>query len=291
MWHLDAYGNLLAPVSIESFTKEPTGIAAWVTPSGAQHLFITDDDQQKIFEIDAANPTVVLNSFLTTSFGCVDPEDITINPNNGNLFVMSENDHKIYEITQSGTKVATTTLPNTFVPHTDPLAEDAGAEAIAYDPVKDVFWVTGGFSPDIFEVSRSGQILNMINVLEQYPNPSLLNQPQGVYLKGIELAPSSDGSGHLSLWVTDYGRDQYPDGRVFEILLPDLAPGASVATTSSVAIQQAASPQSTLQQPDLLPHSAPHLLESSGHSHQFLGGLMHEPVHDWVSFHHPDYLI
>ena len=71
-------------------------------------------------------------------------------------------------------------------------------EAVAYDPVKDVFWVSGGFNPDIFEISRSGQILNVINVLKQYPNPSLVGTAQGVYLKGLELAPSSDGSGHYS---------------------------------------------------------------------------------------------
>ena len=120
-------GICSARISLEGFTHEPTGVAVYVTPTGAQHLFITDDNAQKIFEVDAANPTVALRSFSTTKFGAVDPEDISINPNNGNLFVMSENDHTIYEITQAGTLVTKTVLPDTFVPHADPNAADAGA--------------------------------------------------------------------------------------------------------------------------------------------------------------------
>jgi Ca2+-binding RTX toxin-like protein len=55
---------------------------------------------------------------------------------------------------------------------------------------------------------------------DQYHNANGLR----VYAKGLELGPSSDGSGMLSLWVTDYGLDQTADGRLIEILLNRTAP-------------------------------------------------------------------
>jgi Ca2+-binding RTX toxin-like protein len=190
-------------------------VAVLVTPTGEQHLFISDDDAQRIYEVDAANPGVVLSSFSTTAFGAVDPEDLSINPNNGNLFVLSENDHRIYEITQQGKLVSTVELPSTFMPIPDPNAKDSGAEGLAYDAARDAFYVGGGFSTEIFVVSRAGTIVDSINILAQYPNVNGLR----VYTKGLGLGPSSDGSGNLSLWVTDYGKDQVADGRLIEIML------------------------------------------------------------------------
>jgi hypothetical protein len=129
----------------------------------------------------------------------------------------------------------------------------------------------------------------MINVLEQYPNPSLIGTPQGVYLKGIELAPSSDGSGHLSLWVTDYGRDQYPDGRVFEILLPDMAPGAPVASASSMANQAIALPHASAPDHASLLHGTHGMMESSDF-HGRMGPPIHDWVHEWASVHDTDFV-
>jgi Ca2+-binding RTX toxin-like protein len=220
MFKLDAEGHLVAGVSLTSFTKEPTGVAVWVTATGAQHLFFTDDNTKRVYEVDAAKPGVVLRSFSTTTFGCADPEDISINPNNGNLFILSENDHRIYEVTQAGALVSTIRLPDTFVPIPDPNASDSGAEGLAYDAKNDVFYVVGGWSTDIFVVNRSGQVVDTIDILAQYPNANGLR----VYGKGLELGPSSDGSGNLSLWVTDYGIDQKADGRLFEIMLDRPAP-------------------------------------------------------------------
>lgn len=228
MFDLDGRGSLATPMSLTSFTKEPTGVAAWVTPSGAQHYFITDDNEQRVFEVDAANPGVVIRSFSTRTFGCVDPEDISINPNNGNLFILSENDHRIYEVTQTGQLVSTVELPSKFMPIADPNAQDSGAEGLAYDAARDVFYIGGGFSTEIFVVSRAGLVVDTINILNQYPNANGLR----VYTKGLELGPSSDGSGNLSLWVTDYGLDQVADGRVIEIMLNQPAQVAPSPTQS-----------------------------------------------------------
>jgi Ca2+-binding RTX toxin-like protein len=222
MFKLNGDADLLAGINLTGFTKEPTGIAVWNDPTGSTLLFITDDNRQRVYVVDAANPTVTLRSFSTTNFGCQDPEDISINPVNGNLFVLSENDRRIYEVTQKGVLVATIQMPSWFAPIPDPNAEDSGAEGLAYDAERDLFYVSGGFSEDIFVLNRAGEIVETITVLseDQYHNANGLR----VYAKGLELGPSSDGSGMLSLWVTDYGLDQTDDGRLFEIMLDRVAP-------------------------------------------------------------------
>jgi Ca2+-binding RTX toxin-like protein len=222
MFKLDGDANLLSGINLTGFTKEPTGIAVWNDPAGSTLLFITDDNRQRVYVVDAANPTVVLRSFSTTNFGCQDPEDISINPANGNLFVLSENDRRIYEVTQKGVLVSTIQMPSWFAPIPDPNAGDSGAEGLAYDAERDLFYVSGGFSEDIFVLNRAGQIVETISVLaqDQYHNANGLR----VYAKGLELGPSSDGSGMLSLWVTDYGLDQTADGRLIEIMLDRPAP-------------------------------------------------------------------
>jgi Ca2+-binding RTX toxin-like protein len=185
----------------------------WVNATGGQRLFITDDNTKRVYEVDAENPGVVLRSFSTTTFGCQDPEDISINPVNGNLFILSENDRRIYEVTQAGALVATIQLPSYFAPIPDPNASDSGAEGLAYDYERDVFYVVGGWSTDIYVVNRAGQVIETIDVLKDYDNAGGLR----VYSKGLELGPSSNDPTKLSLWVTDYGIDQKADGRLIEI--------------------------------------------------------------------------
>ena len=126
LFSLNGQAQLNSGISLTGFTREPTGIAVWVNAAGGQRLFITDDNTKRVYEVDAANPGVVLRSFSTTTFGCQDPEDISINGANGNLFILSENDRRIYEVTQAGVLVATIQLPSYFAPIPDP---NAGTQA------------------------------------------------------------------------------------------------------------------------------------------------------------------
>jgi Ca2+-binding RTX toxin-like protein len=239
MFKINGQGQLETGVSLTSFTKEPTGIAVWVNSAGGERLFITDDNTRRVYEVDADNPGVVLRSFSTTTFGCADPEDISINPANGNLFILSENDRRIYEVTQAGVLVATIQLPNDFAPIPDPNAADSGAEGLAYDAERDVFYVAGGWSTDIFVVNRAGEVIDQIDVLANYPNAGGLR----VYAKGLELGPSSEDPTKLSLWVTDYGIDQKADGRVLEIMFdrdvppPPVPPEVLTGTSGNDELQ------------------------------------------------------
>ncbi len=203
--------------SLQSFTKEPTGI---VFNSVDGFLYISDDNLKKIFKVDPDNPGVQLGSFSTNSFA-VDCEDVGYDPVTNHLFIMNGGgggaaENTIVETTTGGTVIQSMKLP----------AAISDAEAIAYDYINQVFYVSGTFSADIFVVSRDGKtILDTITILEDYRNPITDTR---VRPKGLTLAPSSDpndDSSVMSLWVADYGKDQVMDGRIFEL---QLSPGSSL---------------------------------------------------------------
>ncbi len=210
---------------MRAFTSEPTGLTIW-----QDRLYITDDNRQMVWVVDKDNPTAVLPglSFSTTPFGGNDPEDLSVNPNNGNLFLLNEKNKTIYELelTSNGPRVVDTIV----MP--DPLKTTSmGAEGMVYDAENDQFYVCAGFSAKIYIVSRDGQLLGEIDDLTHFPNDGGYR----VFPKGLELAPSSDGSGHLSLWVTDYGRDQVADGRLFEIILDRPAQPSGTSTSTAMS--------------------------------------------------------
>lgn len=211
LFTLSQTGTFDQATSLRSFTDEPTGLA--YNPNNG-HLYISDDDKDGIFEVDPNNPGVALNFFSTRAYA-TDAEDVAYDPVSDHLLIMEGgtgelNAATVFETTTSGTLVQSIVLPSTIV---DP-------EAIAYDPVHQVFYVTGGSARDIWVVSRDGQtILNTITVME-----TMTNTLSGttVHPKGLLIAPSSDPNddpGTMSLYVADYGGQHITDGRIYEIQL------------------------------------------------------------------------
>ena len=235
LWKLQPDGTLLQSFSLLNFTHEPTGLAF---DSSTGRLYIPDDDEFKMFWVDPGNPTVKLGEFDLKPLGCNDPEDVAVNPNNGHLFIIngSAGGRLLVEVNNTGTQVfSSIVLP----------AEIKDAEALGYDASHDVFYVGGGFSPDIWVVDRSGNILQKLDVLEGYRNPV---GPTSAHVKDLELAPSSDPNddpGTLNLYVADYGNSHVSDGRLLEIANPFFmnAPASLISTNSSTTVQ---SPQGSM---------------------------------------------
>jgi len=69
LFALNGEAQLTGGLSLTGVTREPTGIAVWVNAAGGQRLFITDDDTKRVYEVDAANPSILLRSLSTTTFG------------------------------------------------------------------------------------------------------------------------------------------------------------------------------------------------------------------------------
>jgi hypothetical protein len=198
--------------SLLSLTKEPTGLAFDPTTG---RLLVSDDSAYKVHWVDPANPTVKLGEFLTKPLGGSDPEDLAVDPLTGRLFICNGNGNTntpgIIEVDRFGTTVfSTIAMPSAI---TDP-------EALVYDAVHNVFFVSGKFSSKIWVLDRSGAILDTISVLDGF------RRADGTRAKvaDLELAPSSDPNDaptKMSLYVADYGVDQVADGRLFEINLGD----------------------------------------------------------------------
>jgi hypothetical protein len=208
LWAFGRDGTLRATYSMP-FTTEATGLA--IDPSSG-FMYISDDDQFKVYWVDPANPAVKLGEFATRPLGGDDPEDVAFDPNTGHLFICNGGapySRSIVETNVTGTQVySTLVLP----------AEIADPEAFAYDSLENVFYVGGGFSDNIWKVARDGTILDVIDVLHKYYHPTFNTR---VNVKDIELAPASDGSGEIHLYVADFGSDKATDGRLFEIDIRD----------------------------------------------------------------------
>ncbi|WP_146587705.1 hypothetical protein [Puniceibacterium confluentis] len=194
------------------FTPEATGLAI---DGNLNRMYITDDDAASVFVVDPSDPTTLLWSLNVENLGSDDTEDVAVDPATGNLFIINGFSQSIQELSldhvgQTGTLVNTLVL-------SDPEIRDP--EAIAYDPVHNVFLVGGGFSADIWIVDRNGDTLAKIDLLEGYRNDHV---PGGsgtirTNVKDIELAPASDGSGATHIYVADFGNSHVLDGRLIEI--------------------------------------------------------------------------
>lgn len=215
LWNLQPDGTLVQSFSLLNFTDEPTGLA--FDPSTGR-LYLSDDDQYKIFWVDPANPTAKLGESADTRLvNIVDPEDVAVNPNNGHLFIVNGTGNSSqggpYGAAIVETNAEVTTVYNVIqLP-----AEITDPEALAYDATNDVFYVGGGFSSKIWVIDHSGNTLQVLDVLSGYRHETN-NTAAGV--KDLVLAPSSDPNddpGILNLYVADYGASHVSDGRMLEI--------------------------------------------------------------------------
>ena len=91
-------------------------------------------------------------------------------------------------------------------------------EALAFDSENNVFYVGGGFSDLIWKLDRNGNVIDTITALTDLRSA---DHDYRVAVKDIEIAPASDGSGEMHLYVADYGNSHVADGRLIEIDLGD----------------------------------------------------------------------
>jgi hypothetical protein len=216
LWAVRPDGTFVESFDLLDFTDEPTGLAY---DSTLDRLYISDDDQYRVFWVDPNNPTVMLGqSADTRGVGIIDPEDLAVNPTNGHLFIVNGTGNSagggalgaaIVETNSEVTEVYDViSLPPEVI---DP-------EALGYDAVRDVFYaVGGGFSANVWVVDRSGNILEVLDVLAGYRHETNNTRTS---VKDIDFAPSSDPSddpGKINLYVADYGWSHVSDGRMLEI--------------------------------------------------------------------------
>jgi hypothetical protein len=213
LFELNLDGTLQSGGAIPlGFSTKPAGLA--YDPSTGL-MYISDDERLEMQIVNPANPTVEVGHFSLTALGCDDTEDVTVNPNNGHVFVVNGGDFghpKIVETDGTGSQIFSV-IDLTAAVKGQPIGSP---EAAVYDPAHDVFFVAGN-NYDIKVVNRSGTVLDDITVLSNYRN-AIGNV--GTDIQALTLAPSSDPNddpAKLNLYVADQGLINTNDGRLIEI--------------------------------------------------------------------------
>ena len=215
------------------WSKEPTGVAY---RPGTDTLFVSDDDQDRIFQVRrgadgrfGTGDDGALTSFSTAGIGNTDPEDVAVDMDvttDGNLLVVDGKNKEVFEYSPGADRVFGTS--DDAVVQFDVYRHGArDPEGIVHHPGRNTVLVLDGRTNKIYEVTRRGELLNVISIVAANP----------VKAAGIALAPASDGSGAQNLYIVDRGVDNNVDpgendGRFYEmsVAFPPLGGGTDPGT-------------------------------------------------------------
>lgn len=219
-------GNLLNFGSTIAYSNEPTGLT---TNSANGHVFISDDVDDQIFEIDpgvdgsyGTGDDIFVNSFDTTNFGSFDPEGVAFVSGPDSLFIADGTNNEIYQVTTAG--VLQSQFDTASLGLEDP-------EGIVYNPDTGNLLIVGDPEELVFEVTTNGNLVQVIDVSVIEPEKSA----------GIVYAPNSQDPSQMSIYVADRGIDNNVDpnendGKVYEFSIEFPTPGIYVTTTGSGSV-------------------------------------------------------
>jgi hypothetical protein len=212
-------------------SSEPTGISY----TGSR-ILTSDDDKDMIFIFNTGSDGRWVSgqdpapASFSTATADGDAEDLTVDMDltaNGHIVVIDGVDKDVYEY---GPMNGTYGLVSRF---------DVGQygaldpEGIEYHAGRDTLLVLDSGSKRVYEVSRRGALLNVINI----------SAAPVVQAAGITLAPASNGSGGQNMYIVDRGVDNNTnpnenDGRFYEMTVPlpplsggDITPPTVTATS------------------------------------------------------------
>lgn len=202
--------------SATEYSKEPTGLG--FDPSG-NRLFVSDDNKDEIYEVHPGpdgrfgTGDDVTTSFDTEVFGSTDPEGVEFDPETGDLFIVDGLGTQVYRVRPGpnglfdgvGNDDVVTSFDLEILGSSDP-------EGIGLDPVRGVLIVVDKPSALVFEVTKTGQLVRIIDISAADPHLAA----------GIALAPGSLVPTDSNLYVVDRGVDNSEDpnqndGRIHEL--------------------------------------------------------------------------
>jgi hypothetical protein len=243
LFQVTAQGALTATGDTTGYSSEPTGLA--FDPSTG-HLFVSDDIQFEVFEIDAGPDEgfgtaddVVVTSFGTRAFGNDDPEDIAFDTTSGDLFLADGLGNEVFRVSPGLNDVFDGVPPSgdDVVSHFDVALFGAqDSEGLGYDAARDTLLVADRTTDTIYEMSKDGFLVNAIDI-----SAAAANDPADVV-----LAPGSSDPGRMNLYIVARGEDNdgdpfENDGMLYEMSvdLPpvgNLAPIADAGSNISVTL-------------------------------------------------------
>jgi len=213
LWDITLTGTIVGKANTLAYSNEPTGVAY---NSANRHIYITDDDQKRVYDIGPGTDGIYFTSddtrtfFSTTGFGSNDPEGATVA--NGELYIADGTALKIFHTSLTGTLIGSFAV-NAQAP--DP-------EGVAYYGGTNTLYIADMYYKRVVEYSMTGAYIRTININAANPvNPG-----------DLAFAPTSsttDSQYNYNLYVVDRGIDNGTnpgenDGKVYELSIPGLPP-------------------------------------------------------------------
>jgi cell wall assembly regulator SMI1 len=216
--------NLAKPPQGPGFTNEPTGIS--VNPAN-RHLFYSDDQQKKVFEINPGpdgqyhTSDDVITSFSTSAFGSSDPEDVTYAPGENVLYLTDGVNREVYRIAPgpNGVFNGVPSAGDDQMTHFDVSNIVTDPECLTYDTQNGHLYIGGNNDDLIQEISTTGTLLQAINIAAA----------NAFHIGGIGFGPGSDNPNAKRLYVVQRGVDNDSsrsenDGKLWQMTLPSGGP-------------------------------------------------------------------
>ncbi len=223
-------------VTTVGFSNEPTGLG--YNPAD-QHLFVSDDDANEIFEVNAGpdgrygNGDDSVTHFDTANLGSQDSEDVAYGQNT--LYVIDGVNREVYVI-EPGPNGMFDGIPGSggddvFTQFDVQVFGAGDPEGITYRPSTGTLLVVDHKTDLVFELTTSGNLINTIDI----------TAANSIVAAGIEVAPASDGTGAEHLYIVDRGIDNDTDsdendGRMYE--MDGLDPGGNLPPTVQAGLDQ-----------------------------------------------------
>ncbi|MCZ6519544.1 MAG: hypothetical protein O6853_07090 [Actinobacteria bacterium] len=209
-------GDLIDTGVTTAFSNEPTGVSY---DPVSRHLFISDDSRKEIFHLVAGpdnrfgTPDDSVTSFDTDLFGSTDPEGVAFG--GGRLYIADGANREVF-IVDPGSNGIFDGVPiaggDDVVSQFDVAIHGASdPEGIVFREDTGSLLVVSRGDSVIFELTTTGALLGLIDISAANPDAPA----------GIAVAPASDGSGDLHIYVVDRGVDNNSnpsenDGRMYE---------------------------------------------------------------------------
>ncbi len=242
------FGELFSTYSTTSFSAEPVGVG--VNP-GNDHLFYSDDDTRKVFEVDAGpddtfhTPDDIRTSFSTLAFGANDPEGLAYDPLSGRLFIAGGEDSEVWRVDPGPDGLFNGVGDIVF--HFDTIALGVlDPEGIAVNPQTGNIYIIGEPVNQVAELTASGTLVQMIDISAASP----------VKPAGLAYGPTSTDPTAKSLYIVDRVVDNNADpnendGKLYEMAIsfaspPNTAPVVSAGLDQNLSLVAAASLDGTV---------------------------------------------
>lgn len=221
LWQLTRTGTVTATGTTEFYTREPTGVdydpasdSLFISsdvPQDRNRVMIVRRGEDGLFGTADDEMVAVLDTY---AHGVLDTEDPAFDPATGHLFLLFG----------AGTEVFRVNPVNGAFGDADDVVShfDVGrygvrnTEALTLDQTHGTLLVGERKQKMIYELTKDGKLIRVID----------LSGISGLKrISGMGMAPASDGSGEMHLWIADRGIDNSldpteNDGKLLEVSIP-----------------------------------------------------------------------